>query len=99
MEVLCLYRSLFARDIFADIDRLQRGVQEALELSATIRGFARSGIPALNVGSTLRNLKLYAFAPGVDPATLEVRCSAACRLFRENAIARCPTTARNRART
>lgn len=67
-----MYRSLFPRDIFAEMDRLQRDVQQAFDLSPTIRGFARNGFPALNVGSTPEALEIYAFAPGVDPATLEV---------------------------
>lgn len=67
-----MYRSLFPRDIFAEMDRLQRDVQQAFDLSPTIRGFARNGFPALNVGSTPQALEIYAFAPGVDPASLEV---------------------------
>jgi HSP20 family protein len=34
--------------------------------------FRSDGFPALNVGSTAQALEIYAFAPGVDPATLEV---------------------------
>ncbi|MET3497584.1 Hsp20/alpha crystallin family protein [Variovorax boronicumulans] len=67
-----MYRSLFPRDLFAEMDRLQRDVQQAFDLSPTIRGFARNGFPALNVGSTPEALEIYAFAPGVDPATLEL---------------------------
>ena len=67
-----MYRSLFPRDIFAEMDRLQRDVQQAFDLSPTIRGFARNGFPALNVGSTPGALEIYAFAPGVEPSTLEV---------------------------
>ncbi len=67
-----MYRSLFPRDLFAELDRLQRDVQQAFDLSPTIRGFARNGFPALNVGSTPEALEIYAFAPGVEPATLEV---------------------------
>lgn len=67
-----MYRSLFPRDVFAEMDRLQREMQQAFDLSPTIRGFARNGFPALNVGSTPRTLEIYAFAPGVEPASLEV---------------------------
>jgi HSP20 family protein len=67
-----MYRSLFPRDLFAEMDRLQRDVQQAFDLSPTIRGFARNGFPALNVGSTPEALEIYAFAAGVDPSTLEV---------------------------
>jgi HSP20 family protein len=73
MEVFAMYRSLFPRDMFAEMDRLQREMQQAFDLSPTIRGFARNGFPALNVGGTPKAIEIYAFAPGVDPATLEVQ--------------------------
>jgi len=47
-------------------------MQQAFDLSPTIRGFARHGFPALNVGGTPKTIEIYAFAPGVDPSTLEV---------------------------
>lgn len=67
-----MYRSLFPRDVFAEMDRLQRDMQQAFDLSPTIRGLARNGFPALNVGGTPTSIEIYAFAPGVDPASLEV---------------------------
>ena len=67
-----MYRSLFPRDVFADLDRLQREMQEAFDLSPSIRGFGRGGFPALNVGGTPQSVEIYAFAPGLDPATMEV---------------------------
>ena len=67
-----MYRSLFPRDMFAEMERLQREMQQALELSPSIRGFGRGGFPALNVGGTDRTVEIYAFAPGVDPNTLEI---------------------------
>ncbi len=67
-----MYRSLFPRDVFAEMDRLQREMQQAFDLSPTIRGFARNGFPALNVGGTPQTIEIYAFAPGVEPASLEV---------------------------
>ena len=68
-----MYRSLFPRDMFAEMDRLHREMQQAFDLSPTIRGFGRTGFPALNVGSTPQAIEIYAFAPGVDPATLDVQ--------------------------
>lgn len=68
-----MYRSLFPRDMFAEMDRLQREMQQAFELSPTIRGVSRSGFPALNVGGTPQTVEIYAFAPGLDPATLDVQ--------------------------
>jgi HSP20 family protein len=67
-----MYRSLFPRDMFAEMDRLQREMQQAFDLSPNIRGFARNGFPALNVGGTPQTLEIFAFAPGVEPSTLEV---------------------------
>jgi HSP20 family protein len=68
------YRSLFPRDVFAELDRIQRGLQQGGgDLSPSIRGTARGGYPAMNVGSTPRSVEIYAFAPGIDPASLDVQ--------------------------
>ncbi len=67
-----MYRSLFARDVFAELDRLQRDVQEAFDLSPSIRGIGRGGFPALNVGGTPQAVEIYAFAPGLDPVKTQV---------------------------
>lgn len=64
--------SLFPRDLFGELDRLQRQVQQVFEFSPSIRGFARGGFPALNVGSTAESAEIYAFAPGLDPSRIEV---------------------------
>ena len=67
-----MYRSLFPRDLFAEVERLQREMQRAFDtVSPNIRGFAR-GYPALNVGNTPTSVEIYAFAPGIDPAKVEV---------------------------
>jgi HSP20 family protein len=67
-----MYRSLFPRDLFAEVDRLQREMQQAFDtVSPSIRGFA-GGYPALNVGSTPASVEIYAFAPGIDPAKVDV---------------------------
>jgi HSP20 family protein len=67
-----MYRSMFPQDMFSELDRLQRDVQRAFDLGPNIRGIGRGGFPALNVGGTPQSVELYAFAPGMDPATLEV---------------------------
>jgi HSP20 family protein len=67
------YRPLFPRDVFADLDRLQREMLQAFDISPSIRGMARGSYPAVNVGSTPRSVELYTFAPGIDPATLDVQ--------------------------
>lgn len=67
-----MYRSLFARDVFAELDRLQREVSTMFDYSPSIRGGGRAGFPALNVGSTDSSVEVYAFVPGIDPASIEV---------------------------
>jgi HSP20 family protein len=67
-----LHRSLFSRDIFSEMDRLQRELQQVFEVGPSIRGIGRGGFPALNIGSTLQSVELYAFVPGLDPASIEV---------------------------
>jgi HSP20 family protein len=67
-----IYRSLFPRDIFAEFDRLQRDLQQAFDTSPSIRGFGRGGYPALNIGGTAQSVEIYAFAPGLDPAKIDV---------------------------
>ena len=67
-----MYRSLFSGDLFAEVDRLQREMQQAFDtVSPSIRGFPR-GYPALNVGSTPASVEIYAFAPGIDPQAVEI---------------------------
>lgn len=67
-----LYRSLFPRDLFAELDRLQRELLGG-EISPSIRGYGRGGFPALNVGTSPTSVDLYAFAPGIDPASIDVQ--------------------------
>jgi HSP20 family protein len=73
MEENMYYRSLYPRDLFAELDRLQREVQQAFDVSPSIRGLGRGGFPAMNVGGTPRSVEIYAFAPGIDPAAIEVQ--------------------------
>ncbi|MEF8708886.1 MAG: Hsp20/alpha crystallin family protein [Candidatus Accumulibacter propinquus] len=68
-----MYRSLFPRDVLAELNRLQREMQQAFHLSPSIRGIARGGFPAMNVGGTPQSVDIFAFAPGIDPATLDVQ--------------------------
>jgi HSP20 family protein len=66
------YRSVMPRDLFAELDRLQREMQQAFDFAPTIRGLSR-GFPALNVGGTPTSVEVYAFAPGIDPASVDVQ--------------------------
>jgi HSP20 family protein len=72
MEEFAMYRSLYPRDMFAELERLQREMQQAFDLSPSIRGIGRGGFPALNAGGTPQTVDIYAFAPGLDPATLDL---------------------------
>jgi HSP20 family protein len=67
-----MYQSLFPRDLFAELDRLQREMREAFELTPSIRGLGRGGFPALNVGGTPQSVEIFAFAPGLDPASVDI---------------------------
>lgn len=64
--------NLFARDMFRELDLLQRQVEQAFGISPSIRGLARGGFPALNVGTSPESVDIYVFAPGVDPASISV---------------------------
>jgi HSP20 family protein len=60
---------------FADLDRLQRELDRGLAgfgLPVSIRAASGASFPAVNIGSTPQAVEVYAFAPGVDPAQLEV---------------------------
>jgi HSP20 family protein len=75
-----MIRTLFARSappeftphVLAEFDRLQRDLSRVFEPSPSIRGLARGGYPALNVGTTPTAVEIVAFAPGLDPATIAV---------------------------
>jgi HSP20 family protein len=67
-----MYLSSYPGDIFSELDRVQREVQRLFGQVPSIRGIGRSGYPALNVGGTPEAMEIYAFAPGLDPAKIEV---------------------------
>lgn len=67
-----LYRSVFPGDLFAEMDRIQREMQQTFGMEPSIRGVGRGGFPAMNVGSTPQSVELYAFLPGLDPNAIEV---------------------------
>ncbi|MCC5793398.1 MAG: Hsp20/alpha crystallin family protein [Chromatiales bacterium] len=64
--------SLFSRDLFRELDLLQREMQGAFGISPSIRGIARGGFPALNVGNSPQAVHVYAFVPGIDPSAIQV---------------------------
>ena len=70
-----MYPSLlrFPGDLFAEFDELQRQMQRRTGArGASIRAVQRGSFPAVNVGLTSEAVEIYAFAAGLDPATLDV---------------------------
>jgi HSP20 family protein len=73
-----MYASLtrFPGDMFADFEALQRQVEQLLGNNrgwpSSIRASERGAFPAVNVGRTAESVEIFAFAPGIDPAKLEV---------------------------
>ncbi len=68
-----MYRPMFAGDLFAHMDRIQRELQQSFDLEPSIRGIGRGGFPAINIGSTPQSLEMIAFVPGLDPASIDVQ--------------------------
>ncbi len=62
--------------LFADFALLQDRLDELLaggRGSSSIRAVAREGaFPSLNVGTWAEALEIYAFAPGIDPKSIDV---------------------------
>jgi HSP20 family protein len=62
-------------DLFAEFDELQRQLERLtgpLGASSSIRAVQRGSFPAVNVGVTPEAVEIYAFAPGLDTASLDV---------------------------
>jgi HSP20 family protein len=72
-----MFESLFfpPLDPFGEVDRLQRDMQQMFRgfgMPSSIRAVARGAFPPINSGSTPKSVEIYIFAPGIDPAKLEV---------------------------
>jgi HSP20 family protein len=63
-------------DYLANVFRLQEHLDELLSgggAGSSIRAVSRAGaFPALNVGTWADALEIYAFAPGIDPSSIQV---------------------------
>lgn len=73
-----MYESLlnFPGGLLAEFERLQQELQQEfanLGRPGSIRALASGAFPSLNVGSTPTAIEVYAFAPGLDPAKLDVQ--------------------------
>jgi HSP20 family protein len=72
-----MFQSMFQNDIFSELNelhRLQQQMRRAFDIGAGtgIRGNGVANYPMLNVGKTDQSVELYAFAPGLDPASIDV---------------------------
>lgn len=68
-----MYRTLFSNDLFDELDRLQRQAQRFTGSAANIRGTGRQAFPAINIGGTPDTVEIFAFAPGLDPRTIDLK--------------------------
>jgi len=65
----------FPESIFSEFDRLQQQLDQSLRMASaplSIRGSVRGTFPAVNVGSTPETFEIVAFAPGIDPKSLQL---------------------------
>ena len=67
-----MFQSAFSSNIFSELENLHQQVQRAINAGTGIRGNTVGAYPLLNVGKTPHSIELYAFAPGLDPANIEV---------------------------
>lgn len=73
-----MYPSLtrFPGDLFAEFEGLQRHFDHLFNLRgvpSSIRAAGRGAFPPINMGVTEQAVEIYAFAPGLDPAKIEVQ--------------------------
>ena len=63
----------FGTDLFSEFDRLQRQMASLFGgFPSSIRSGRQGAFPQVNIGSTDDSIEIVAFAPGVDPAKLDV---------------------------
>lgn len=67
-----MFRAVFPRDIFNEMNRLQQEIQRTFDFEPNIRGMEGGGFPALNIGTTPHSIELYLFMPGLDPDKIDV---------------------------
>ncbi|HET7731404.1 MAG TPA: Hsp20/alpha crystallin family protein [Usitatibacter sp.] len=72
-----MYASLtrYPGDLFAEFEGLQRSLDQLFGQrgwASSIRAAGRGAFPALNMGTTEQAVEIYAFAPGLDPRSIEV---------------------------
>ena len=63
----------FRTDLFGELDRLQRQMSGLFEgFPSSLRSSRMGTFPHINVGTTDSTFEIVAFAPGVDPAKLDM---------------------------
>lgn len=64
-----------SNNIFPELARFRQEIQSLFEARAStsaIRSVAQGTFPAINIANTSNSIVVHAFAPGVDPSTLDV---------------------------
>ena len=60
-------------NLFTELERLQRQLSSVFDgLPSSLRSGRLDAFPQINIGSTDDTIEIVAFAPGLDPAKLEV---------------------------
>ena len=67
-----MYRTCSSSDLLSELGRLQRQFQRYANTTSSIRGDGSPEFPALNIGGTPDSVEIYAFAPGLDPKSIDV---------------------------
>ncbi|BCG05422.1 heat-shock protein Hsp20 (plasmid) [Paraburkholderia sp. PGU19] len=63
----------FGTDLFSNLDRLQRQMSSLFGgYSSSLRSSRFGTFPHINIGTTDDTVEVVAFAPGVDPAKLDI---------------------------
>ncbi|SOE97556.1 HSP20 family protein [Burkholderia sp. D7] len=63
----------FGSDLFSEFDRFQRRIDELFGgFPSSIRAVRRGAFPQVNIGVTDDTIEIVAFAPGLNPAELDV---------------------------
>jgi HSP20 family protein len=64
---------LFGPNLFEEFDRLHRQMASVFTgLPSSIRAAQSGSFPQINIGSTDDSVEIVVFAPGIDPAKVEV---------------------------
>jgi HSP20 family protein len=63
----------FSNDLLGEFDRLQRQMANLfMGFPTSLRAMRSETFPAVNIGSTDDSIEIVAFAPGLDPASIDV---------------------------